>query len=149
MSLRDQLNEDLKQAMRNKDTIRLNVIRSIKASILSAETKGQRKTLDEDGIVQVLAKELKERKESLPEFEKAGRTDLVDTLHQEIAFVMAYLPKPLSPSEIERIVEDAMTSIGASSPKDMGRVMGIVTPQVRGRADGRFVSEMVKARLQG
>jgi hypothetical protein len=147
MSLRDQLNEDLKTAMRAKDSARLTVIRGIKAAILAAETRSERITLDDDGIMQVIVKEVKERRDALPDFERGGRQDLVDKLTHEVELLAQYLPKPLTESEIEALVAEAVVAVGASGPQDMGKVMGWLSPKTRGRADGRRVSELVKFRL--
>lgn len=147
MSLRERLDQDLKEAMRAKDSARLLVIRGIKAAILATETRGERISLDEAGILQVISKELKERREAIPEFERGGREDLADKLRSEMAILQVYLPEPLSHSDLERLVEAAVNEVGAQGPKDMGKVMGHLTPEIRGRADGREVSEMVKAHL--
>ncbi|NMP23006.1 GatB/YqeY domain-containing protein [Sulfobacillus harzensis] len=148
MSLRDRLNEDLKTAMRAKDAARLSVIRGIKAAILQAETRGERVVLDDPGIVQVIAKEVKERQDAIEEFRRGGRADLVDKLTGEIAVLKDYLPEPLSEAELAQLVETAISETGAEGPKDMGRVMGWLTPKTRGRADGKAVSEAVKTALQ-
>lgn len=134
--------------MRAKDAVRLLVIRGIKSAILAAETRAERITLEDDGILQVITKEVKERQESLAEFERAGRQDLVDKMHQELRVLQEYLPQPLTDEELRQLVNQAVTDSGASSPRDMGQVMAILQPQTRGRADGRVVAEMVKARLQ-
>ncbi|MCL5971800.1 MAG: GatB/YqeY domain-containing protein [Firmicutes bacterium] len=147
MSLREQLNEDLKTAMRAKDQARLVVIRGIKAGILAAETRSERITLDDDGILQVIAKELKERRDALPDFERSGRQDLVDKLNHEMELLSQYLPTPLTSDELRRLVNEAVQSVGASGPKDMGKVMAWLTPKTRGRADGREVSALVKEQL--
>ncbi|MCY0863910.1 MAG: GatB/YqeY domain-containing protein [Sulfobacillus sp.] len=149
MSLRERLNQDLKDAMRAKDQARMTVIRGIKAAILEAETKSQRTTLDDDAIIGVIAKEVKERKETLPEFERGGRLDLVEKLQTEIRILEEYLPTPLTPEEVQALIAEAIRETGASGPRDMGRVMGWLSPKIRGRADGRAVSDLVKAHLQG
>lgn len=149
MSLRERLNQDLKDAMRAKDQARMTVIRGIKAAILEAETKSQRTTLDDDAIIGVIAKEVKERKETLPEFERGGRLDLVEKLQAEIRILEEYLPTPLTPEEVQALIAEAIRETGASGPRDMGRVMGWLSPKIRGRADGRAVSDLVKAHLQG
>ena len=148
MALRERLNEDLKVAMRAKDPVRLAVIRGIKAAVLSVETRAERVTLEDDGILQVITKELKERQEALPEFERAGRQDLVDKLRQEMAIVQEYLPAPLSSDELAKLVADAIDRSGAAGPRDLGKVMGILQPAIRGRADGRMVADLVKSQLQ-
>ena len=147
MSLREQLNEDLKTAMRAKDQARLAVIRGIKAAILAAETRSERITLDDDGILQVIAKELKERRDALPDFERSGRQDLVDKLHHEMELLSQYLPAPLTSDELRVLVNEAVQSVGATGPKDMGKLMAWLAPKTRGRADGRDVSALVKEQL--
>jgi len=149
MSLRERLNQDLKDAMRAKDQARMTVIRGIKAAILEAETKSQRTTLEDDAIIGVIAKEVKERKETLPEFERGGRLDLVEKLQTEIRILEEYLPTPLTPEEVQALIAEAIRETGASGPRDMGRVMGWLSPKIRGRADGRAVSDLVKEHLQG
>lgn len=133
--------------MRAKDQARLSVIRSIKAGILAQETRSERTTLDDEGILQVIVKEIKERKDANSEFEKAGRQDLVEKNLKEIEILSSYLPEPLSEDELAQLIDAAITACGATSPKDMGKVMAIVNPQIRGRADGRHVADLVKARL--
>ena len=148
MSVRERLNEDLKTAMRAKDSLRLSVIRGVKAAILQAETRDQRTTLEESGILQVLAKEVKERQDSITEFERANRADLVQKLHQEIAVLQDYLPEPLTETELSQLIDQAIAETGAQGPQDMGRVMGWLTPRTRGRADGKAVSEAVRQVLR-
>lgn len=147
MSLRDRLNDDLKAAMRAKDHARLSVIRGIKAAVLAAETRAERITLDDDGILAVIVKEVKERQDALVEFERAGRQDLVDKTRKDITLLEEYLPEPLSEDELRRLVEETLQELGATGPRDMGRVMGALLPKVRGRVDGRHVSDVVKAAL--
>ncbi len=147
MTLRDQLNDDLKTAMRAKDALRLLVIRGVKAGILAQETRAQRVTLGDDGILQVIVKEIKERKDANEEFRKAGRDDLVEKNEKEIEILNEYLPAPLTEDDLDLLIVGAIQQTGASGPKDMGKVMALVNPQVRGRADGKHVAELVKSRL--
>ncbi len=147
MSLREQLDEDLKSAMRAKDHARLSVIRSIKAAILAQETRAERVTLDDGEILGVIAKEIKERKDANQEFEKGRRHDLVEKNLMEIDILSSYLPEPFTEDELKKIIDTAVQDTGSTSPKDMGKVMTLVNPQVRGRAEGRHVAELVKARL--
>lgn len=148
MSLRDRLDDDLKSAMRARDSLRLSVIRGVKAAVLQAETRGERKTLDDAGIVQVIAKEVKERQDSIAEFERADRPELVDKLVHEIRVLQEYLPQPLTETELSQLIDEAIRSTGASGPKDLGRVMGWLSPKTRGRADGATLSELVRKMLQ-
>lgn len=146
MSLKETLLQDLKAAMKDKDTIRKNTIQLVRAGVLQIE-KDNHVELDDDGVLDVVAKELKKRRDSLPEFEKSGRTDLIDNLNREIEVLLGYLPEQLTEDEIQKIVEETIAETGASSMKDMGKVMGAVSPKVKGRADNRVVSGYVKKLL--
>jgi uncharacterized protein YqeY len=145
--LREQLDADLKAALRQHDALRLSLIRQVKASVLAQETRGRRVTLDDPDILAVIAKEIKEREEVLPDFERGGRADLVEKARAEIAVLEEYLPPKLSDADLQDLVEAAVREVGAEGPRDMGRVMAVLTPKTRGRADGRTVSELVRARL--
>ncbi|MFC4772161.1 GatB/YqeY domain-containing protein [Enterococcus hermanniensis] len=147
MSLLTTLNEDMKQAMRAKDKESLQVIRMLKASIQNEQIKkGQE--LDDEEELTVLSREMKQRRDSLTEFEKADRTDLADKVKKEIVIVEKYLPAQLSEAEIRAIVQEAITKTGATSPKEFGKVMGAVMPKVKGKADGNQVNAIVKELLQ-
>jgi len=143
MSLKEQLLEDMKDAMKKKDTIRKNAIQMARAAILQTE-KDNRITLDDDGVTDVIAKEVKKRRDVLPEYERSGREDLVRDLKVEIDTLMKYLPQQLTEEELEAIVRQTVEETGASSPRDMGRVMQAVMPKVKGRADGKMVNAIVK-----
>lgn len=147
MSLKDKLLEDMKEAMKEKDTIRKNTVQLIRSGILQIE-KDKKVELDDEGVLDVIAKELKKRRDSLPDFEKSGRLDLIADLNREIEILLGYLPEQLSAEEIEKIVDETIVAVGASSIKDMGKVMGAVTPKVKGRADNKIVSDFVKQKLQ-
>ncbi len=146
MSLKDKLAQDLKTAMKDKDTVRKNVVQMIRAGILQIE-KDKKITLDDEGVLEVIAKQLKQRKDSLPDYEKSGREDLIAELKAEIGFLMEYLPEQLSEDELTVIVKEAVTETGASSMKDMGKVMAAVMPRTKGRADGRMINEIAKKLL--
>lgn len=146
MSLKETLLQDLKAAMKDKDTIRKNTIQLVRAGVLQME-KDNHVELDDDGVLDVIAKELKKRRDSLPEFEKSGRTDLIDNLNKEIEVLLGYLPEQLTEDEIQKIVEETIAETGASTMKDMGKVMGAVSSKVKGRADNRVVSGYVKKLL--
>ncbi|GGK18559.1 hypothetical protein GCM10010965_09440 [Caldalkalibacillus thermarum] len=146
MSLVDQLNHDMKQAMKNKEKTRLSVIRMVKAALKNEEIKLGR-TLTDDDVLTVLSREMKQRKESLQEFEKAGRDDLVETLNQEIAVLETYLPEQLSEDELRQLVSDTIAEVGATSKADMGKVMGAIMPKVKGKADGSLVNRLVQEAL--
>ncbi|HOA56240.1 MAG: GatB/YqeY domain-containing protein [Acetivibrionales bacterium] len=143
MSLKEQLLEDMKVAMRQKDAVSKNAIQMARAAILQIE-KDNRITLDDDGIIDVIAKEVKKRRDVLPDYEKSGRQDLADELKAEINALMKYLPRQLTEEELEAIVRQTVDETGASSPRDMGKVMQAVMPKVKGRADGKVVSAIVK-----
>ena len=146
MSFKETLLQDLKVAMKDKDTIRKNTIQLVRSGILQIE-KDNHVELDDDGVLDVIAKELKKRRDSLPEFEKSGRTDLIENLNKEIEVLLGYLPEQLTEDDIQKIVEETIAEIGASTMKDMGKVMGAVSSKVRGRADNRVVSGFVKSLL--
>ena len=146
MSLKETLLQDLKVAMKEKDTIRKNTIQLVRAGVLQIE-KDNHVELDDEGVLDVVAKELKKRRDSLPEFEKSGRTDLIDNLNKEIEVLLGYLPEQLTEDEIKKIVEETIAETGASSMKDMGKVMGAATKRLAGQADGRLISTIVKELL--
>ena len=143
MSLLTTLNEDMKQAMRAKDKETLQVIRMLKASIQNEQIKKGQDLNDEEELT-VLSREMKQRRDSLTEFEKADRTDLADKVKKEIVIVEKYLPAQLSEDEIRAIVTEAIAATGATSPKEFGKVMGAVMPKVKGKADGNQVNAIVK-----
>ena len=122
MSLKERLLDDLKVAMRDKDIVKKNAIQMVRSAVLQIE-KDKKITLDDDGIIEVVAKEVKQRKESLPEFIDSGRQDLVDNLKAEIDVLMQYLPQQLTEEEIEALVREAINESGASSARDIGKVM--------------------------
>ena len=146
MSLKENLLQDMKEAMKNKETIRKNTIQLVRGGVLQIE-KDKQVELDDEGVLEVISKELKKRRDSLPDFEKSGRMDLVDDLNKEIEILLAYLPEQLSEEEIKNIVEETINEVGATTMKDMGKVMGAVTPKVKGRADNKIVSSLVKELL--
>jgi hypothetical protein len=146
MSLKERIQQDMKDAMRAADKPRLATIRLILAAIKQIEVD-ERKDLDDTGITIVLDRMVKQRRESISQFEKAGRTDLVDQEAAELAIIQTYLPEPLSESELNALIDEAMAQTGASSIKDMGRVMALLKPELQGRADMGSVSAMIKARL--
>ena len=139
MSIKDKLKDDLKSAMLEKDTIRKNVVQLIKAGVLQVE-KDKKITLDDEGVLDVIAKQLKQRRDSLPDYEKSGREDLIAQLKQEMELLMEYLPAQLTHEELVEIVKDAITKTGASEIKDMGKIMAVVMPQTKGRADGKEIN---------
>lgn len=147
MSLQERLTDDMKQAMRAKDKNRLTTIRMVKASLQNEAIKLGKQDLTEDEELTVFNREMKQRKDSLREFESAGREDLVAKVAEEISFLEVYMPKQLSEEEVLAIVQAAMAQTNASAPSDMGKVMGVVMPQVKGKADGGLVNRIVKEQL--
>jgi len=143
MSLKDQLLEDLKTAMRDKEVIRKNTVQLVRAAVLQVE-KDNKITLDDDGVIEIIAKEVKKRRDSLPDYENSGRQDLVDNLNVEIEILLKYLPQQLTEEELEVIVKKAIEDTGATSAKDIGKIMQAVLPQVKGRADGKMINQIVK-----
>jgi uncharacterized protein YqeY len=146
MRLVDRLTNDMKQAMKDKDKLKLSVIRMVKASVKNEEIN-QGKELSDDEVLTVLTRELKQRRDSLQEFEKAGRDDLAATARDEINVLMEYMPEQLSEEEIRALVSEVIQQTGASSKKDMGKVMGVLMPKVKGRADGALVNKVVQESL--
>ncbi len=147
MSLKEQLTADMKDAMKNKEKDRLAVIRMVRGAIRQQEIDGQ-KELGEDDVIAVISKEVKMRRDSIEEFKKGGREDLVEKTQAEIDVLMPYLPAQLSEDEVRELVKAAVEQTGASTPKDMGKVMGVLMPKVKGRADGKMVNTIVKSFLQ-
>ncbi|MBP3038915.1 GatB/YqeY domain-containing protein [Bacillaceae bacterium Marseille-Q3522] len=146
MSLLERLNNDIKQAMKNKEKEKLTVIRMMKAS-LQNETIKIGHDLNEDEELTVLSREVKQRKDSLREFEQAGRSDLADKVRSELEYVQLYMPKQLSNDEVTAIVKSAIAETGAASKADMGKVMAAVMPKVKGKADGALVNKLVQQHL--
>lgn len=143
MALKEKLAQDLKDAMRDKDAVRKNVVQLVRSSVLQVE-KDNKITLDDDGILDVIAKQLKQRRDSLPDYEKSGREDLILQLKTEMAILMEYLPAQLTHEELEVIVKEAVDATGATSMKDMGKVMAAVMPKTKGRADGKEINTIVR-----
>lgn len=147
MNLSERLNEDMKQAMRSKDKFKLSTIRMIRATIKNQEIDLKR-TLDDAEVLEILSREIKQRKDALHEFEKAGRDDLAETVKAEIVIVVDYLPTQLGEEEVKAIVQQTIQETGASSKADMGKVMAALMPKVKGRADGKLVNQVVQQYLQ-
>ncbi|ALC89892.1 hypothetical protein AM500_08965 [Bacillus sp. FJAT-18017] len=146
MSLLEHLNTDMKLAMKSKDKDKLTVIRMIKASLQNEAIK-LGKDLSEEEELTVLSREMKQRKDSLHEFDKAGRADLVEKLRQEIEVVELYMPQQLSEEEVAGIVRETIAEVGATSKADMGKVMAAIMPKVKGKADGSLVNKLVQQHL--
>jgi uncharacterized protein len=147
LSLPERLNNDMKQAMKNKEKDRLTTIRMVKASLQNEAIKFGKQELSEEEELTVLSREVKQRKDSLQEFEKAGRQDLVEKIQTELKHVEVYMPQQLSEEEVTEIVKEAIAETGAASKADMGRVMAVLMPKVKGKADGSLVNKLVQQHL--
>lgn len=143
MTIKEKLQQDLKESLKNKDTLRLNTIRSIINAIKNKEID-LRRELEEEEIFGILNTLAKQRRESIEQYGKGGRQDLVEQETKELKIIKEYLPEQLSEEEIEKIVKETINELNATSMKDMGKVMKAVMPKVKGRADGKKVNEMVK-----
>ena len=136
----------MKIAMKEKDVLRKNAVQMVRAAVLQIE-KDKQITLGDEEILEVIAKEAKKRRDSIADFEKGGRQDLVDAANIELQILMGYLPAQLNEAEIEALVKETIAETGASSMKDMGKVMGAIRPKTKGVADGKTVNEIVKKLL--
>ena len=148
MSLKDKLTEDMKQAMKDKEAgkLRLSVIRMVRAAIKNVEIDTKAELAEED-VIAIVAKEVKMRRDSMEEFKKGQRDDLVAQLEQEIEVLLPYLPQQLTEAEVREIVTEAVAIAGATSSKDRGKVMAVLMPKVKGRADGKLVNNIVRELL--
>lgn len=148
MALKEQLEQDLKTAMRDKDALKLSVVRMLKSAIKYREIELM-KPLDDAGVLGVIGSELKRRRDSVEQYRAGNRQDLVDKEEAEIKILQGWLPQQLTEDELRAKVDEAVKATGAQGPKDMGKVMKALQPEVQGKAEGKVVSEMVKARLAG
>ena len=148
MPLREQLTEDMKTAMKAREAEKLGALRLLLSAVKQREVD-ERITLDDAGVIAVIEKMIKQRKDSISQFEKAARQDLADKEKFELSILEAYLPQQLSQAEVEAIIGEAVASTGAKSPADMGKVMAAVKPRLAGRADMGKVSALVKGKLTG
>ncbi|MBS7526771.1 GatB/YqeY domain-containing protein [Fusibacter paucivorans] len=146
MSLKDKLTEDLKSAMKSKDQVKKSTVTMLRAAIKQIEVD-ERKELTDDEILDIIAKQVKQKNNAIEDFTNGGREDLVDLTKTEIDILMNYMPEQLSDEALEAIVADAIQSTGASTIKDMGKVMGIVTGKTKGQADNKRIADMVKKSL--
>lgn len=147
MSLKEKLQEDWKTSMKNRDSFKSSVLSMMRAAVLQVE-KSDGSKLDDDGVIAVISKEVKQRKDAILEFEKGNRQDLIDQNKREIEILLEYLPQQLTETEIAEIVKTAVKEVGATGIKDMGKVMTAIMPKVKGKADGKLVSQIVKESLQ-
>ncbi|MFO7890849.1 MAG: GatB/YqeY domain-containing protein [bacterium] len=146
MSLSEVVSEKMKQAMKSKDQVAVETYRSIKSHLQNRAIE-QGKDLTEQDEIMVLSKEVKKRKESLEYFKKQGRDDLVTKEEKELNIIESFLPEPMSPEKLQQLVDKAIKDTGAESMRDMGKVMGAIMPQVKGRVDGKTVQDTVKQKL--
>lgn len=144
--MKNELLQDLKEAMKEKDILKKDTITMLRAAILQVE-KDSQTVLNDDEICAIVAKEVKKRKESVKEYEDAGREDIAANLKKEIEVLSKYLPEQLTEEEISKLVDEAIAESGAASPRDMGKVMSILRPKTAGKADGKLVSDIVKEKL--
>lgn len=150
MGLKEQIGEDIKSAMKAKDKLRLETVRGIKKAILEKEValrpKGQ-DSLTPEQEIELLAQQAKQRRDSIAQYQQGGREDLAEKETQELAIIETYLPKQVSDEELETIIDEIIASVGASSPKDLGKVMGSAMKQLKGKADGKKIQALVKSKL--
>ena len=144
--MKNRVLEDIKLAMKAQDKERLNVVRMLKADIQMAELN-KKSELTDDEIISIVSKQIKMRKDSIKEFEKGSRTDLIEQANSEIKILEEYLPEQLSEDEVNKIINDVFTKINPQSASDMGKIMGALTPLVKGKADMGYVSKIVKEKL--
>ena len=150
MSLKDRITEDIKNAMKARDKVRLETVRSIKKVILEEEVNARaagKDSLTEAQEMDILSRVAKQRRDSIEQYAQAGRQELADQEAAELAVIEEYLPKQLSDEEVAQVIDEIMAQVGASSPQDMGKVMGPAMQKLKGKADGKKVQEMVKAKL--
>ena len=146
-SLKRRINQDAKEALKSKDTLTLNVLRMLKSEIRYKEIE-RGSELSDDDVISVLSSAIKKRKDSIQQFEKGGRDDLASKEKEELAVVTKYMPEQVSEEELSQIVSQAISEEGATGPSDLGKVMKLVMPKVRGRADGKKINQMVSSQLQ-
>ena len=144
--MRERILNDLVSAMKNQDKETLAVLRMVKGAIQLEEINKKQELSDED-VIAVLSKQIKTRKESIVEFEKAGRTDLIEQTSKEIEILNKYMPEQLSEEEVLKVIDDAFNELKPEKPSDMGKLMGFLTPKLKGKADMSFVSKTIKEKL--
>lgn len=149
MSLQERINEDLKAYMKSKDTFKLGVVRMVKGAVQLEKINLKKEELSDEEIIKLISKQIKMRKDSITEFTKAGRDDLVQQNEKEIEVLKEYMPEEMSEEEVINIINEAISTTGASNIKEMGKVMREVTPKVSGRFDMGRVSSIIKEKLNG
>ena len=148
MNFQDQLNSKLKSAMREKNKVALESLRAIKSAILLLQTQsGTKETPDDNEITKLLQKLVKQRKESASIYREQGRVDLAESEEAQISIISQFLPEQLSPEEVEKVIDEVIQMVGATTMKDMGKVMGMANKKIAGKADGKIIAEIVKKRL--
>ena len=147
MSLKTKINEDLNNALKSKDTVRIDTLRSVRAEILKMDKSGMNREMNDDEEIQLLTKQAKMRKESIDLFSQAGRQDLVDREQAQLIIINEYLPKQMTPEEAESVVSGIINSAGEITQKDFGKIMGEVMKQLKGKIDGKVIQEIVKKKL--
>ena len=148
MTLKEHITEDMKQAMKERNKLKLDAIRMLRGAIRNREIEKQTE-LDDDGVLQVLANQVKKRKDSIEQFRDAGRMDLVERESEQLQAIEIYMPQQLSLEEIKELIDEVITDTGANSMRDMGKVMSTIMPHIQGRADGKEVNQMVREKLGG
>ena len=143
----EKFNQDIITAMKSKDVVRLTVLRMVKGT-MQLESINNKKEINDDLLIDCVSKQIKLRNDSISEFEKANRIDLVDKNKEEVAILMEYLPSQLSSEELDKVLDEVFALVNPTSAKDMGSIMREVTPRVKGRADMKLVSEKIKERLR-
>ena len=149
MSLSEKLAKEMKNALKQRDKIRLSTIRLIRDAILKREIEQGRESLDDDGITKVISTMVRKSEEATEEFKRGGRQDLVDQEYQQLEILRSFLPQQLSMEEIQSLINEVVQEAGAVDLKDLGKVMKILMPKISGRADGGIVNQMVRERLSG
>ena len=142
MSLKDQLNDDLKESMKNKQQVRKSGVTLIRAAIKQKEVD-ERVVLDDNAVMDLISKQLKQSNDALEDFTKAGRDDLISQTKEEIEILMSYLPKQLTDDELKEMIKEAIAQVNAQSSKDMGKIMGVLMPKTKGKADGKRINALV------
>ncbi|MGB4439361.1 MAG: GatB/YqeY domain-containing protein [Sedimentibacter sp.] len=142
MPLKEKLMDDLKESMKSKDKVKKNVVTMVRAAIKQREVDERIELVDAD-VIDIIAKQIKQKKDSIPDFEKGKRQDLIDLTNEEIKILLDYLPPQLSDEDLDLIVKEAIEATNAQSKKDLGKVMALIMPKVKGKADGKHINEIV------
>jgi len=148
MDLAQILEQDMIKALKEKDEVKLSTVRLVRSQIKNVEIDKKAKLSDED-IIGIVQKQIKQRRDVIPDFERVSRQDLIDAAKKEIAVLEGYLPPQLTAEDLKKIIEKAITELGATTIKDMGKVMGKIAPEIKGKADGKVASDLVKSLLLG